>query len=255
MQSVEKFNELLEKMNQKAQLELDIKDSIVDLASSFSENYYFQAINSSEHNTLSFCFYLPQKAENDNDTQKKSFTEVEIRNCFEFVENDDFSEGLEFNGFEVKINQFTAPLDVCLSMMYGAELKSNLAPAYISQLVEREDLTPKAIMQSQSNEKLSFIDFISQINKDHIKPYLKSLTINLDGKNYEQSKSDKKEFIKEYSEIFDKLIHSLYSNKSLINGINDSEIKEVTDLMIHNSYTKMDAKLGEKETKTKAMKL
>ena len=254
MQSVEKFNELLEKVNQKVQLELDIKNSLIEITSSFSENYYFQAINSSEHSTLGFCFYLPQKAESDHDNEKKSFTEIEIRNCFDIVD-EDFSPDLEFNGFEVKIKQFTAPLDVCLAMMYGQELKANLAPAYVSSLVEREDLTSKAIMQRQSSEKLSFIDFISQINKDHIKPYLKNLQINIDGKNYEQSRADKKNFIKEYNEIFDTLIHSLYSKKSLLHGVSDAEIIEVTDLMTHNNYTKMNSELSSKENKTKYMKI
>ena len=254
MQSLEKFNELLEKINQKVQLELDIKKSLVEITSSFSENYYFQAINSSEHSTLGFCFYLPHKEESDHDNEKKSFTEIEIRNCFDIVD-EDFSPDLEFNGFEVKIKQFTAPLDVCLSMMYGQELKANLAPAYVSSLVEREDLTSKTIMQRQSSEKLSFIDFISQMNKDHIKPYLKTLKINVDGKTYEQSRTDKKNFIKEYNEIFDKLILSFYSNKSLINQVNDSEIIEVTDLMTHNNYTKMNVELSSKKNKTKHMKL
>ena len=254
MQSLEKFNELLEKINQKVQLELDIKKSLVEITSSFSENYYFQAINSSEHSTLGFCFYLPHKEESDHDNEKKSFTEIEIRNCFDIVD-EDFSPDLEFNGFEVKIKQFTAPLDVCLSMMYGQELKANLAPAYVSSLVEREDLTSKTIMQRQSSEKLSFIDFISQMNKDHIKPYLKTLKINVDGKTYEQSRTDKKNFIKEYNEIFDKLILSFYSNKSLINQVNDSEIIEVTDLMTHNNYTKMNAELSSKENKIKHMKI
>lgn len=254
MQSLEKFNELLEKINQKTQLELEIKDSTIELADSFSDNYYFQAINSSDHNILCFCFYLPQKSASDHDNEKKSFTEVEIRSCFKLIDYD-FSQELSFNEFDVNINHFTAPLEVSLSMMYGAELKANLAPAYISKLLKREDLTPKVIMQRQSNEKLSFIDFIFEMNKKHIKPYLKNLKINIDGKDYEQSKSDKKEFTKEYNEVFDKLIHSLYSGKSLINGVNDRDIKEVTDLMIHNSYTKMDAQLGEKENKTKSMKL
>ena len=255
MQSVEKFNELLEKINQKAQLENEIKESIINLTSSFSDNYYFHAVQNTENTTLGFCFYIPQKEESDHDVEKKTFTEVEIRNCFELIEEEDYSEGLQFTGFEVRVREYTAPLDIALSMMYGSELKNGMVPAYVSSLVERDYLNDKDIMQRQSNEKVSFTDFISQINKDHIKPYLKTLKINLDGKSYEQSKADKKEFIQEYNEIFDKLIHSLYSGKSLLNGVNDSEIKDVTDLMIHNNYTKMEAKLGSKENKTKAMKL
>lgn len=264
MQSVEKFNELLEKMNQKVQLELDIKNSLVELTSSFSENYYFQTLISTEHNILGFCFYLPNKEESDNNNQKKSFIEVEVRNFFDIVDDDfsphsevgdNFAPYLEFNGFEVKIKQFTAPLDVCLSMMYGQELKANLAPAYISNLVEREDFTSKAIVQRKSSKKLSFIDFISQMNKDHIKPYLDTFKINVDGKTYEQSKADKKIITQEYNEISDKLIFSLYNKKSLVNKISDNEIKEITDLMTHNNYTKMNADFKSKENKIKHIKI